>query len=315
MVRFEYVEPNSIQEAVAVLSRYGNEAKVLAGGTDLLAQLKECTLKPRFVVNIKRLGLEGIAVSPDHGVRIGALTTLHAIEVSPLLREKYSALTQAAHLLGSPQVRNLATVGGNLCHAAPSAETAAPLLSFSASVRMVSPQGERVLPLDSFFTGPGTTILKDGDLVTEIILPDSSPGTRSAYLKHCPRGSMDIAVVGVAAMLVLSSEGGTIERCRIGLGAVAPTPIRAKGAEELLKGKKPTEQLIQEAAEKAAAESDPISDIRATADYRRQMVRVLTTRALKAALEGSSSRNQKHEALVRNKPNNLLAPERGRGLR
>ena len=297
MVRFEYLEPTRIQEAVAILSRYGNEAKVLAGGTDLLPQLKERTLKPRFVVNIKRLGFEKIAVIPGNGVRIGALTTLHAIEVSPFLKERYSALAEAAHLLGSPQVRNLATLGGNLCNAAPSAETASPLLSLSASARVVGPQGERVLPLDSFFTGPGATVLKEDDLLTEIILPGSPPRMKSVYLKHCPRGSMDIAVVGVAATLVLSSEGGRIERCLIGLGAVAPTPIRAKGTEELLQGRKPTEHLVKEAAEKAAAESDPISNIRGTADYRRQMVKVLTTRALLTALERAHPENNNRKEL------------------
>ncbi len=285
MVRFEYLEPTDLQEAIAILTRRATQAKVLAGGTDLLALLKERTLKPRFVVNIKRLTeMEGIIHIPGQGLRIGALTAIRTLETSSLLKEKYPALAQAAHLLGSPQVRNLATIGGNLCNAAPSAETAPSLLSFSASVRLAGSKEERTLPLESFFSGPGTTVLQEGELLTEISLPEPPPGIGSVYLKHCPRGSMDIAVVGVAAMLLLSSVDGKVEECRIGLGAVGPTPFRARKAEELLRGEKISERLVHEAAKKAAQESRPISDIRGSAEYRSQMVRVLTARALFMAL-------------------------------
>ena len=290
MVRFEYLEPTRLQEVIAILTDHGSQAKVLAGGTDLLTLLKERTLKPRFVVNIKRLtGLEGITYTPGKGLRIGALTTIRTLETSPLLKEKYPALAQAAHLLGSPQVRNLATIGGNLCNAAPSAETASPLLSFSASARIAGPKGESTLPLESFFSGPGTTVLQEGELLTELFLPEPPPRMGSVYIKHCPRGSMDIAVVGVAVMVALASGNGKVEECRIGLGAVAPTPFRAKGAEELLRDKKPTELLVQEVAQRAATESTPISDIRGSAEYRSQMVRVLTARALLIAFERAHS--------------------------
>jgi carbon-monoxide dehydrogenase medium subunit len=293
MIRFEYLEPTNLQEAITILDRYGSQAKVLAGGTDLLTLLKELTLKPRFVVNIKRLTeMEGIIHTPGHGLRIGALTTIHTLEASSLLREKYPALAQAAHLLGSPQVRNLATIGGNLCNAAPSAETAPPLLSYSAAVRIAGPKGERTHALESFFSGPGTTVLQDGELLTEVTLPEPPRGVGSVYLKHCPRGSMDIAVVGVAVMLALSSKDGKIEESRIGLGAVGSTPFRARGAEELLRGKKITELLVQEVAKKAAVESRPISDIRGSAEYRSQMVRVLTARALRMAYENVHPREK-----------------------
>jgi len=290
MVRFEYLEPISLQEVIAILTSHGSQAKVLAGGTDLLALLKERTLKPRFVVNIKRLtGMEGFIHTPGKGLRIGALTSIRTLETSSLLKEKYPALAQAAHLLGSPQVRNLATIGGNLCNAAPSAETAPPLFSLSASARIAGPKGERTLLLESFFSGPGTTVLQEGELLTELFLPEPPPRMGSVYIKHCPRGSMDIAVVGVAVMVAVASGNGKVEECRIGLGAVAPTPFRAKGAEELLRGKKPTELLVQEVAQKAAAEVSPISDIRGSAEYRHQMVRVLTARALLIALERAHS--------------------------
>jgi CO/xanthine dehydrogenase FAD-binding subunit len=292
VVRFEYLEPATLKEAVAILTRYGQGAKVLAGGTDLLKRLKERTLKPRFVVNIKGIPeLNGISHSPGNGVRIGALTILHDLENSLLLKERYSALAQAGHSLGSPQVRNLATIGGNVCNAAPSAETAPSLLVLSASVRTFGPQGERTLPLESFFLGPGATILQEGEVLTELILPESLPGAGagSAYIKLCPRGSMDLAVVGVAAMAALSPYDGSVEECRIGLGAVAPTPMRAKRAEILLRGQKPTEHLVHEAAQKAAEESNPISDIRGSAEYRREMVKLLTFRALGMALERANN--------------------------
>jgi carbon-monoxide dehydrogenase medium subunit len=286
MFRFEYLEPTDLREAIAILNRYGSEAKVLAGGTDLLALLKDRTLKPRFVVNIKGLaGMGGMIHTPGKGVKIGALTTIRTLETSSLLKERYSALAEAAHLLGSPQVRNLATIGGNLCNAAPSAETAPSLLSFSASARIVGPKGERTLPLESFFSGPGTTVLREGELLTELFLPEPLPRMGSVYLKHCPRGSMDIALVGVAVMVALSSADGQVEECRIGLGAVGPTPIRAMEAEEALRGKKISNLLVEEVAQRAGEESRPISDIRGSDEYRSQMVRVLTARALRMALE------------------------------
>ena len=255
MIRFEYLEPTNLQEVIAILTRHGSQAKVLAGGTDLLTLLKERTLKPRFVVNIKRLtGMEGVIHTPGKGLRIGALTTLRTLETSSLLKEKYPALAQAAHLLGSPQVRNLATIGGNLCNASPSAETAPPLLSFSASVRIAGPEGERTLPLDIFLLRAGGNGSARGRAINRIFLPEPPPRMGSVYIKHCPRGSMDIAVVGVAVMVAVASGNGKVEECRIGLGAVGPTPFRAKGAEELLRGKKPTELLVQEVAQKAAAE-------------------------------------------------------------
>ncbi len=286
MVRFEYLEPIRLQEVISILTRHGSQAKILAGGTDLLTLLKERTLKPRFVINIKHLaGMEGIIHTPGKGLRIGALTSIRTLETSSLLKEKYPALAQAAHLLGSPQVRNLATIGGNLCNAAPSAETAPPLFSLSASARIAGPKGERTLLLESFFSGPGTTVLQEGELLTELFLPEPPPRMGSVYIKHCPRGSMDIAVVGVAVMVAVASGNGKVEECRIGLGAVGPTPFRAMKAEELLRDKKPTELLVQEVAQRAATESIPISDIRASAEYRSQMVRVLTARALLLALE------------------------------
>lgn len=282
-MRFEYLEPTSLEEAITLLSRHGSRAKVLAGGTDLLPSLKERVLRPGYVINIKRIpGLDSISYAPDQGARIGALATIRSLETSPVVKEKYQALAEAARVLGSPQIRNLATVGGNLCHAAPSAETASPLLVLSASVRLAGAHTERVIPLESFFTGPGATILEDGELLVELLLPEPPPQTGTAYVKHSPRSFMDIAVAGVAVMVAL--EKGRVAGCRIALGAVAPTPMIAHEAESLLRGQRPTKGLLELVARKAAAEARPVSDIRASAEYRRDMVRVQTARALRLAL-------------------------------
>lgn len=284
MVRFEYLEPKSLPKAVAYLSQHGNEARILAGGTDLIRALKLRTVRPRYLVNIKYIPkISQIAYSSRTSLKIGAVCTMGSLEYSPVVKQRSPALLEAVHLLGSPQVRNLATIGGNLCNAAPSAETAPILLARDAKAHIFGPKGEVVVPLESFFTGPGETILKAGELLTHISVPDSPPGTGEAYFKHSPRGSMDIAVVGAAAVVTLS--GDRVKQCSIALGAVAPTPVRARKAESLLAGQVPSEKLISEAAGLAAQESRPITDIRGSAEYRRDMVAVMASRALRLAIE------------------------------
>lgn len=290
MVRFEYLEPKTLQKAITFLSRHGDEAKVLAGGTDLLRALKQRTLRPRYLVNIKYIPqISKITSSSRTGLKIGAVCSMGSLEFSPMVKQRSQALFEAVHLLGSPQVRNLATIGGNLCNAAPSAETAAILLARDARAHIFGPKGEMVVPLESFFSGPGQTILKTGELLSHISIPDASPGTGEAYFKHSPRSSMDIAVVGVAAVITLSPSGDTVQRCAIALAAVAPTPIRAHKSESLLVGQVPSEKLISEAARQASLEAKPISDIRGSAEYRRDMVSVMTSRALRLALERAVS--------------------------
>lgn len=290
MVRFEYLEPKTLPKAITFLSQHGNESKVLAGGTDLLRALKQRTLRPRYLVNIKYIPqITKITLSPRTSLKIGAACTMGSLEFSHIVKERSQALFEAVHLLGSPQVRNLATIGGNLCNAAPSAETASILLARDARAHIAGSKGETVVILESFFTGPGQTILKTGELLTYISIPDAPPGTGEAYIKHSPRGSMDIAVVGVAAVVTLSPEGDRVKHCAIALGAVAPTPVRARKAENLLVGQTPSEKLISEVARQASQEARPISDIRGSAEYRREMVAVLTSRALRLALERASS--------------------------
>jgi aerobic carbon-monoxide dehydrogenase medium subunit len=278
MRRFEYFEPTTLGEASALLSRYAGRAQPLAGGTDLLVELKEQLRRAECVVNIKRIpGMDTLSYDAREGLRIGALVTAREIEISPIILEKYSSLAQAARELGSIQVRNRATIVGNICRASPSADTLPPLIADSASVRIVGGKGERTLLLEDFFTGPGKTVLGVDELVTDLVLPPPPLNTRKVYIKHGRRKAMELATVGVAVSLSNADV-------RIVLGAVAPTPIRARRAEDLLRGKRLNAELIAQAAKAAADESRPISNVRASAEYRREMVEVLTRRALQRCI-------------------------------
>ncbi|MGQ9630400.1 MAG: FAD binding domain-containing protein [bacterium] len=276
---FEYFAPISLPEAISLLEDYGLEAKVLAGGTDLIVWMKRGILTPSYVIDLKRIpGIDYIRYDEAEGLRIGALTALADLASSPILRERYPAIAEAAESVGSPQVRNRATIGGNLCNASPSADLAPPLIALNATAKISGPRGERTVPLEDFFTGPGKTVLTPAEVLTEVSLPAPPTGTGSAYIKHTIRRA-DIAIVGVAASL--SPEG----RVCLALGAAAPTPIRAREAESLLGGREISEKLLGEAAERASAESLPISDIRASEWYRREIVKILTVRAVRRALE------------------------------
>ena len=274
MRRFEYFEPTTLGEAAALLSRYGGRAQPLAGGTDLLVELKEQLRRAECVVNIKRIpGMDRLSFDPREGLRIGALVTAREVELSDFILTHYVSLAQATRELGSIQVRNRATIVGNICRASPSADTLPPLIADSASVRIVGGKGERTVLLEDFFTGPGKTVLGVDELVTELVLPPPAAPTAKVYIKHGRRKAMELATVGVAVSLSNADV-------RIVLGAVAPTPIRARKAENLLRGRALNEKLIAQAAELAETESRPISNVRASAQYRREMVRVLTRRAL-----------------------------------
>jgi len=278
-MRFNYLEPATIEEAVSLLSKYDGKAKAIAGGTDLLVQIRNKAIKPEYVVDIGYIsGLDYINYDEKQGLRIGALTTIRAIEKSDKLRQVYPVISQAAGLLGSVAIRNVATIGGNLCNAAPSADTAPALIGLSARARIAGSGGERLVSLEDFFTGPGETVLKAGEMLLEIQVPVPPPDTKGMYLKH-GRSAVDLATVGVAVIMALES-GGVCRDVKIVLGAVAPTPMRAKKAEEVLRGKKVEPALIEEAARVASGEAQPITDVRASAEYRREMVKVFTRRAI-----------------------------------
>ncbi len=278
--KFEYLAPGTLDEALRFLSLYKGEATVMAGGTDLVPKLKARKIKaPGYVIDLKNIpGLDYIQYNERNGLRFGALVTVRAIEKSPLIKEKYPVLFEAAGSLASIQVRNRGTVAGNICNAVPSADTAPALLVLEAGLKLASPRGARIVKIEDFFTGPNRTVLESDEILTEIQLPVLPPGSRGRYLKLSPRRSMDLAMVGVAVVGICGY--GTIKDVRIGLGAVAPTPLRAKAAEDILKGQKAGPEVIARAAETAARAARPIDDHRASAEYRREMVRVLTRRAL-----------------------------------
>ncbi len=275
----DYFEPKSVGETLSLLDKYGDLARVIAGGTDVLVDMK-FKEEPAYLLNVKRIPGLGYITENEKSLRIGPLTTIREIEMSRLVREKLPVLWESSHQFASLQIRNTATIGGNICRASPSGETLAPLLVLEATARIAFSKGEQTVPMEALFLGPGKTRLSPNGLLTEIEIPYPPPGSRSVYLKHAVRGAMDIAMVGVAVLIVPDSAATTIREVRIGLGAVAPTPIRAKKAEAMLRGKALSSASAQEAAKMAASESSPISDQRSSAEYRGWIVEALTRRGL-----------------------------------
>ncbi len=285
---FEYFEPESLPEAVALLERFNGQASILAGGTDLLVEIKERIRLPDQVINIKKIpGLNHLTYDPENGLKIGSLATVREVETSSIVKEKYAGLYQAARELGSIQVRNRATVAGNICRASPSADTLPPLIADNATIHTFGPAGERTMPLENFFTGPGKTVLTEGEILSEISVPSPPPKTGKIYLKLGRRAAMELATVGVAISLTL--DGNHCREVRIVLAAVAPTPIRATDAEDLLQGSELIEEILEKAALAARDQCRPISDVRGSAGYRREMVRVLTLRGLRLAIEAAKN--------------------------
>jgi carbon-monoxide dehydrogenase medium subunit len=287
-VKFEYHAPASLEEAVELLSRYGDEASLLAGGTDLLVNMKQRLVEPKHIISIKNIKeLVGVEERGD-GIRIGAATKLRTIERSDLIREKLPILPEAIKHIGSVQIRNLGTIGGNLCNANPCADSSTPLVVLGAKAKLVGPEGGRVVPMENFFIGSGKTILKSNELLFEILSPPLAEGIGTSYIK-VGWTSFDIGTVNVA--VVLKREGEVVGDCRIALGACAPTPMRLHKAEEFLKGKEPTGNAIEEAANIA---SEYIKHRarwrRAPPEYRREVSRTLTRDALMIASERAGRR-------------------------
>jgi CO/xanthine dehydrogenase FAD-binding subunit len=286
--KLEYFQPTHLNEAFDLLERYKGEAKLIAGGTDILLLMKNRKLTPKYLVSLNKIpGLD--TVQSDKGLlKIGARCKIHAIETHPVIRKQWGMLAQAAGLLGSVQVRNLATIGGNLCNAAPSADTASPLIALDAKAVIVSKKGERVLLMEEFFKGPGATDLKEGEILKEIQVPKMSPKSGGYYLKFSRRKAMDLAHVGVACVITMDGKDSCRD-ARIVLGAVAPTPLRVRRAEEALKSKVMDGESMEKASQIAMEESRPISDVRSSEWYRKKMVKVMTGRALKQAISLAKS--------------------------
>jgi carbon-monoxide dehydrogenase medium subunit len=285
----DYFEPKTVSEAVSLLARYGAEAKVIAGGTDMLVDMK-FKEEPGCLINIKKIpGLSGIQENGG-GLRIGALTTIRDLETSALVRDKLPVLWEASHQFASLQIRNTATIGGNICRASPSGETLAPLLVLEARGKCISADGEKSEPFSSLFQGPGKTSLGAKGLLTEIEVPYPPGGSKGVYLKHAVRGAMDIAMVGLAVLLTPDAGKNAIQDVRIGLGAVAPTPVRAPKTEALLKGRPLTAALLKEAGALAASESSPITDQRSSAENRRWIVEAFARRGLEQTWKAATGK-------------------------
>ena len=287
MRRFELAVPGSVEECLQILAKRGPDTKVVAGGTDLLPQLKNGVLKPGWVVDLSAVAeLRTISDAPDGRLRIGASVTARELELDARVRSRFPALAESAAMVGSVQVRNLATLGGNLCNAAPSADMAPPLLALDAEAVIAGPSGQRRVPMASFFLGVRRTVLAPGELLLEIVVPAQGAHSGGNYLRHTPRRELDIAVVGVASQVTLA--GGKCTAARIALAAVAPVPLRATDAEQALVGQPLTPQQIERAADLASGAARPIDDHRGSIEFRNHLVRVLTRRTLTTALERAS---------------------------
>jgi CO/xanthine dehydrogenase FAD-binding subunit len=286
--RFDLVLPESVDDCLKLLAQRGPEAKVLAGGTDLLPQLKNGLLKPPCVIDLSGVAaLRVLGAANGHGLRVGSAVTARTLEQDHTVRARFPAIAESGALVGSVQVRNLATVGGNLCNAAPSADMAPPFIALDAEAVIAGRRGQRRVPVTSFFTGVRRTVLEPGELLLELAVPDPGPHSGGTYVRHTPRRELDIAVVGVASQLTLAN--GLCTKARIALASVAPVPLRATAAEQWLEGQRPTPERIARAAELAVEAARPISDQRGSADYRRHLVKVLTRRTLTTALARASA--------------------------
>lgn len=276
---FALSEPETVPEAVEALVRLDGEARVIAGGTALVPTIRLGLVRPDRLVSLHRVpALSGIRV--DGGaLDIGAMTTLAALSRHDAVRVGWPLLGQAAHRVATPAIRSTATLGGNLCYAEAASDPAPALLCLEAQVHVAGPGGERVAPLASFFTAFYETALAAGEILTAVRVPATPSGARSGYMKFCPRSAEDKPLVGVAALLVLDAAKRVAE-VRIALGGAAPTPIRAPRAESALSGEALTEAAIRAAADAAAAEADPLSDLMGSAAYRREMIRVWVRRLL-----------------------------------
>lgn len=285
--KYEFLEPLTVHDLFSSLKNYGDKAKIIAGGTDLLVNMKKKAIKPDAVISLAKIPeLDKIQFNEGKGLVLGPMVTISQIAESSIIKDKYSILSQAAGKLGSWQIRNRATVGGNICTARPAGDMIGPLIAYGARVKITGSGSEREELLEKIFVGPGKTTISPQEILTEIIVNTPEANTGASYIKYGIRRAMEIAMVSVTA--VLSFKKGTCTSASIVLGAVAPTFVRCSRSEEMLTGEKITTAIAEKAGQAAATFCSPISDIRGSADYRRQLVRVLTKRSI---LEASGLSN------------------------
>ncbi len=288
MKPFTYSAPKSLDEAFQTLAKSNGAGQVraLVGGTDLIDQIRQNRRTPSIVMDIKRIPeamrLEWV---PGEGLHVGAAVPLTDTSAFPAVQEHYPSIAESTQLVGSVQIQNRASMGGNVCNSAPSADTVPPLITYSARAVIAGPRGRREVPIEQFFTGPGQNVLAKDEILLEVVVPPPPAHSSGHYLRFIPRNEMDIAVAGVASMLVLAPRSRRCTQARIALASVSPVPTRAKAAEAVLEGKTVTAELIQEAGERAVEACNPINDVRGTIEYRKELVKVLTRRTLRQCME------------------------------
>ncbi len=276
----EFVAPDSLDDALGIKSERGMEARIIAGGTDLILRMRDKVLSPSLLIDLRRLSLDAIEFS-DAGLTLGAYSSLSQVLESADIEKNYPALPAACREFAGPPIRNRGTLGGNIVNASPAADLVPPLIAYDASIVLSSSGGERVLPLMEFFVGPGQSVIEPNEVLTEIRLPPMPAQSAATFIKLGQRRSMAISQVNLTTRLGIN-EAGVVSEARIVLGSVAPTPMRAVKAEEHLTGKALSDELLSEAAKKAREEVTPISDVRASQPYRLEMTEVLVRRALRA---------------------------------
>ena len=292
MKPFEYQAPTSVGEAVALLADFGPRAKPLAGGTDLLVQLRRGLFGPDVLVDIKRIPeLNRVEFDAADGLTVGAAVSCAWLCDHPAVQRAYPGLIDAASIIGGAAIQGRATLGGNLCNAAPSGDSISAMIVLDATATVAGPQGTRTVPVADFCTAPGKTVLDPGELLVALHFPAPAANTGAHYLRFIPRGEMDIAVVGAGAWVRLSDDHTAITGARIALSAVAPTPLFVEAAGVALVGMAPTEETFAEAAKLAQEAARPISDVRGTAAQRRHLVGVLVKRALRGAVARAKGEN------------------------
>jgi carbon-monoxide dehydrogenase medium subunit len=294
MKKFTYLIPKNLDEAISLQQSHGERAKYISGGTDVLVKIKEGKLAPDYLISLKHIiGQDRPFLNQETGeLFIGAFITHRMIEKSPVVRTHYPILHDAVKNIGSVQIRNVATIGGNLVNAVPSADGAIPLIALDAAANICGAKGQRSMELLRFFLGPGQCDLEKGEILTELVIPRLLPRTGSAYVKHGRREAMELPMLGVGVLLSLEEDMQTCTKARICLGVAAPTPIRALQAEKHLVGKTVTERNLVEAGKIAGEESRVRDSIRGVAWYRREMVGVLVKRMGLKALQRAKQKEQ-----------------------
>lgn len=285
MQAFDYVAARSVSEIVSLLEQRGDGVRILAGGTDLIVQLREGRRKAEFVVDIKDVPeANELSCDPEKGLRLGAAVPCYRIYEDEVIAKTYPGLIDAASLIGGVQIQGRATLGGNLCNASPAADSIPAMIVLGATCTIAGPKGTREVPVEEFCIAPGRTVLQQGEFLVSFYIPPSSKNEGAYYLRFIPRNEMDIAVVGAGASVILNGDRTKFVSARIALGAVAPTPLFVREAGDTLAGNEISEEVIRKTAEIAQAAARPISDMRGTAEQRRHLVGVLTRRAIEGAI-------------------------------